>query len=114
MYLGFLIGGKFFITTFLYHRFPLLRNLFDVAFYFYRNLPTTTTISIKQQKCVTTEITPLLTSNSIVGRYTSPYVKAAKWLNSTSIDSSSINIRGTIKDSIKSMNNDDRKKKVLK
>lgn len=86
-----------------------------MAFYFYRSLPTTTTNNIKQQKFITTEmITPFLTSNLIVGRYTSPYVKAAKWLNSTSIDSSSINIGGTIKDSIKLMNNDDGKKKVFK
>uniref|UniRef100_A0A915CY48 Reticulon-like protein n=1 Tax=Ditylenchus dipsaci TaxID=166011 RepID=A0A915CY48_9BILA len=37
---GFLIGGKSFFTTYMYHRFPRLRSLFDVLFYFYSHLPT--------------------------------------------------------------------------
>ncbi|KAI1714819.1 GRAM domain-containing protein 4 [Ditylenchus destructor] len=38
---GFLIGGKAFIMTYLYHRFPRLQPIFDVIVYFYNNLPTT-------------------------------------------------------------------------
>uniref|UniRef100_A0AC34RIG2 GRAM domain-containing protein n=2 Tax=Panagrolaimus sp. JU765 TaxID=591449 RepID=A0AC34RIG2_9BILA len=38
--IGTLCGGKAFITTFLYHRFPRLRRLLDVALYFYDRLPT--------------------------------------------------------------------------
>ncbi|KAI6181307.1 GRAM domain-containing protein 4 [Aphelenchoides besseyi] len=38
--IGFLIGGKAFLMTFTYYRWPRLRYMFDIAFYFYRNLPT--------------------------------------------------------------------------
>jgi hypothetical protein len=38
---GFLIVNKSFVMTYTYHRFPGLRYMFDIAFYFYRSLPTT-------------------------------------------------------------------------
>ncbi|CAD5219208.1 unnamed protein product [Bursaphelenchus okinawaensis] len=37
--IGWLCGGKAFMMTYLYYRFPRLRQMFDIAFYFYRHLP---------------------------------------------------------------------------
>uniref|UniRef100_A0A1I7RH54 GRAM domain-containing protein 4 n=1 Tax=Bursaphelenchus xylophilus TaxID=6326 RepID=A0A1I7RH54_BURXY len=37
--IGLLCGGKAFIMTYLYYRFPRLRQMFDIAFFFYRHLP---------------------------------------------------------------------------
>lgn len=46
---GFLIGGKAFITTYLFHRFPKLRKMFDVVVWFYDRLPTTRDQGLKDK-----------------------------------------------------------------
>uniref|UniRef100_A0A914Y527 GRAM domain-containing protein n=1 Tax=Panagrolaimus superbus TaxID=310955 RepID=A0A914Y527_9BILA len=56
--IGFGFGGKAFITTYLFHRFPRLRHMFDIIVYFYDRLPTSRTE-------VTTKILSKLSSSSL-------------------------------------------------
>uniref|UniRef100_A0AC35G5L2 GRAM domain-containing protein n=1 Tax=Panagrolaimus sp. PS1159 TaxID=55785 RepID=A0AC35G5L2_9BILA len=47
--IGFGFGGKAFITTYLFHRFPRLRHMFDIIIYFYDRLPTSRTENYDKQ-----------------------------------------------------------------